>query len=96
MLVEDFLKMDIFFVVTTLVVAVLGLFAAIALYYVVRILRNVEHISHNVAEESDNLRADIAQLRERVRAEGFRLKHVAAFVRSLFGRAARVAKKKRK
>ena len=52
---DDFLKMDIFFAVTTGVVFFGGLLLLVGLFYLIRILRNVEHVSHNISEESDNL-----------------------------------------
>lgn len=76
---EDFLKMDIFFVVTTAVVFVVGLFFLVVLFYAIRILRNVDHISENISEESDSLRTDIAVLRTKLRDEGLKLKHFSDF-----------------
>lgn len=81
--------MDIFFVVSTLVVVILGILGAIALFYLIRILRNVEHVSLRVAEESDNLQSDIATLREKVREEGLRMKHFSEFFGTIFGRTTR-------
>lgn len=75
----DFLKMDIFFFTTTAVVFVLALFLITALYYVIRILKSVDHVAHNVSDESDNLRDDVAVLREKIRTEGMKIKHFVDF-----------------
>lgn len=83
---DEFLKMDIFFVVTTVMVLIGGILLAIALFYVVRILRNIDHISENVSEESDHIKADIGVLRENVRKEGVKLKHFADFFGKMAGR----------
>lgn len=83
---NEFLKMDIFFVVTTFVVLFVGAFAIVALYYIVRILRNVDHLSQNISEESDNVRGDITILRQRIRDEGMKVKHFADFFSSFAAR----------
>ncbi len=70
---DPFLKMDIFFAVTTVVVIVLGIFGAIVLWRFERILKNVEDISKQVSLETENFREDLAELRASVR-RGARMK----------------------
>jgi len=65
---EGFLKMDVFFFVTTLVVVLLGILVAMVLYRLWRILKNVEHISHEVAQESGLIREDLAELRSDIKS----------------------------
>lgn len=79
---EDFLKMDIFFAVTTVVVLGGGVLGLIALIYIIKILKSVDHIAENVSEESDSVRGDVAILREKIRNEGVKIKHFMDF----FGR----------
>lgn len=76
---NDFFKMDIFFVVTTCVVILWGLFGIVAFYYVIRILIYIKRLARHVAEEADEIRDDIAEIRAEVREEGARLKHVFQF-----------------
>lgn len=83
---SDFLKMDIFFFTSTLVVILLGLLLIVVLYYVIRILKSVDHVAHNVSDESDNLREDVAVLREKIRAEGMKMKHFMDFFMNFAGR----------
>jgi hypothetical protein len=83
---SEFAKMDIFFLVTTLVVIALAILVALILYRVWQILGHVENISRNVAEESTMLRSDIARLRTSVMEEGFKWKHMSTFFRSMIGR----------
>ncbi len=73
---NEFLKMDIFFVVTTVVVVLLGVFLLVAMYYIIRILKNVNHVSQNVSEESDHIKVDVNILRAKIRNEGMRLQHL--------------------
>ena len=83
---NDFLKMDIFFVVTTLVVLMLGIVVTLILFRVWRILGYVEEISRDLSEESALLRNDVAEMRARIKKEGFKFAHIG----SLF--ASRVAR----
>ena len=76
---EDFLKMDIFFLTTTVVVLLLGISLIVALYYIIKILKSIDHVAQNVSEESDNLRGDIVVLRGKIRDEGMKLKHFMDF-----------------
>jgi hypothetical protein len=75
----EFIKMDVFFVVTTIAVVLVGTLLGVALFYVIRILRNVEHVSERVAEESDYIKSDLEELRTNVRKEGAKFKHFADF-----------------
>ncbi len=83
---DEFLKMDIFFFVATAAVVIVAAFVALALYRIVRILRNVEKISAIVEEEGELMRADIADLRSSVKREGFKLRSLGRFFTSIFGR----------
>jgi membrane protein implicated in regulation of membrane protease activity len=83
---NDFLKMDVFFLVTTTVVILLAVFALVALYYIIRILKSVDHVAHNVSEESDSLRDDITVLRAKVREEGMRVQHFLEFFAGITSR----------
>ncbi len=64
---EEFLKMDIFFVVTTVVVLALAILAGVILYRVIRILKNVEKISKEVADGAADLRSDFDSVRASAR-----------------------------
>ena len=75
----DFLKMDIFFGVTTAVVFFAGLLLMVALFYAIQILRSMSRVAKNVADESDNVRGDVAVLRAKVRDEGMRIQHLVDF-----------------
>jgi hypothetical protein len=79
---DEFLKMDIFFVVTTLVIIVLGALAAYVLWRIERILKQVEHITEQAAIESDLIRQDMSELRRDIRKGGSRF---AAFAKFLSG-----------
>lgn len=77
---DEFLKMDIFFFVTTLVVIVVACLAAFVLWRLERVLKNVEHISKQIAIESDMVRQDLAEMRSDIRHGKSRLKSLFGFL----------------
>jgi uncharacterized membrane protein len=92
----DFLKMDIFFVVTTIAVIVISILLVFVLIRVLRILKNIEDISSLVEEEGKALREDLAQMRESVKTEGVRIKHLIGLLGFGASLKKRVKKKKKK
>jgi hypothetical protein len=87
---NEFLKMDIFFFVTTVAVALLAVFGAIVLWRVSRVLKNVEYLSEQVALEGDIIRSDLADVRADIRRGKGRLKSMLGF----FSKTAKRASKK--
>jgi hypothetical protein len=79
---DEFLKMDIFFFVATLATVVIAALIAWALVRIVRILGKVEDITDSAAAEAELLRGDIGTLRENVKSEGLKFKHLSRFVRA--------------
>ncbi len=61
---NSILKSDIFFVVTTLCVALISLGFAVVLFYAVRILRDVKVLSQKAKEEGSRIIEDVRVLRE--------------------------------
>lgn len=82
---DSFLKVDIFFVTTTVVVCVVGAGVLWALAYILRILRNVRDISETIDKETKQFVGDLDTLHEHVRKYGF----VRGFMKRLAGRPAR-------
>ena len=80
--------MDVFFVTTTVVVLLLAVFSIVALYYLIRILKSVDHVAQNISEESDTVRGDILHLRGKIRDEGIRAKHFMDFFMNIAARKA--------
>lgn len=78
---NEFLKMDVFFLITTVAVLLVTGLVCFVLYRILRILRNVEHVSQIVSDESDLVRNDLSEMRAVIKREGFKLTHLAAFVR---------------
>ena len=79
---NEFIQMDIFFFITSVAVVLLTLGVAVVLWQFSRILRNIEHVSEQVALESDSIRADLSQMRAGIRKGKGKLQSVFKF----FGR----------
>ncbi len=86
---NEFLKMDVFFFVTTVAVVVITIIAGYVLWQLRRVLKYTEHILKQVAAETDIVREDLVELRSEVRRGKGRIK-------SLFGFFNRKAKRIRK
>lgn len=77
---DAFFQMDIFFIVTTAVVLVVGTLIAAALFYLVRLLKTLERIAREVEWEARALIGDIDDVRAKVRSEGLKAAHLASFL----------------
>lgn len=81
---ENIIKADIFFFITSIAVAVFIIGMIIAMVYVIRILNDMKRISKTILKESDKLVNDIDSLREAVKSEGAKAKTIANFFLKLF------------
>jgi uncharacterized membrane protein YgaE (UPF0421/DUF939 family) len=86
---------DVFFFVSTIVFTIIGLGIAIALFYVIKILRTLNDVSKKVKEESDGIIADVHALRGSIKSEGFKMKYAVSFMKALFGRRKAKARKEK-
>lgn len=89
----DFLKMDIFFFVTTVVVLAIGILSAYILWRIGRVMKYIEHISAQAATESDIIHQDLAELRDELHAGKGRFKSLFHFFGKVGKRAPKVLKK---
>lgn len=80
---DDYLKQDIFFFITTVSVIFLTLLLGVFLVYVIRIARTVDQILIKVREETDIISGELGELRKNIRKEGVKLKHFAKFVTNI-------------
>lgn len=90
---DQFYKMDVFFVVTTIAVVIVAVLICIALFYIVRLLSTFNRIANEVEEETQELRGDLDDLRIKAKKEGLRLGHLVSF----FGKGTkRIASRKKR
>lgn len=76
---DSLIKSDIFFFVTTVVVAGLGVLIAVALVYLVRILSDVKKLSQKVRQEGEHIVDDIEGLRENIKKNTMKLSDILSF-----------------
>lgn len=60
---EEVLKADIFFFITSVAVILLTLMVAVILYFVYKIVRSVQRIVGRIEEGSEHIREDIEEFR---------------------------------
>jgi len=77
---QDLMKADIFFFVTTIAVILVAIGVSVGLYYIVRILRNVRDVTNRVDEGSKMLAEDLGDLRTSLKRDGFVMANVARFM----------------
>lgn len=85
---DSFLKMDIFFVVSTVAVVAVGVFVCLALWKLFEFLSALTRIADDVAEETEAIREDIKDARTHVKREGLRFVHLFSFFKKTGTRVA--------
>jgi hypothetical protein len=90
----DYTQMHVFFAVTTAAVILFTAFLCAVLVALYRLLRTLDDIAQNVEEETDEIRADLDDLRDDLR-EGFRSVPLLPLFH-FFGKAARRAVQRKK
>lgn len=83
---DSFEKMDIFFLVTTVAVVVVALVAIFVGWRLAQLLGTIRRLSEEAVDEARALRADIGDVRDSVRREGFKLRHIFGLASKIGGR----------
>lgn len=81
---ENIIKADIFFFISSVAVIVFTICAIIVMFYAVRILKDMKNISRKMSQESDKFINDIDSLRESVKANGTKMMTITDFFMDLF------------
>ncbi len=90
------LKSDIFFFITAIAVIIISVGVAIALVYLVRILRDVKTLSEKAKDEGERIIDDIHMFRQDVKSKGTRLSDILSFVGITTHSRARAERKTKK
>ena len=77
---NQILQTNIFFFITGLAVIVVGAGFAVALYYIVLILRDLQKIVSKINKASNELEQDFEALRSNVKNEGVKVRAMADLV----------------
>jgi hypothetical protein len=80
---EDILKQDIFFFVTTISVIVFTILFGVILIYAVRIFYRIDFITKKAKLEVELFSSELAELRKNIKNSGFKLKHILDFFKHL-------------
>jgi hypothetical protein len=72
---QDFLKQDIFFFITSVVAVFVGILLIVLMIYLIRISKKINYIAGKAQEQADLLSRDIDDLRTHVRG-GLGLKNL--------------------
>lgn len=76
---DSVLKSDVFFMVTTVVVVIVGALIAVVLVYLARILSDVKKLSRAVRTEGERVIEDIEGLRENIKKNTIKLSDILSF-----------------
>ena len=80
---DTFVKMDIFFLVTTVSVIVIAIFVVILLFYILRTAKDLSEVVHIVRRESERFAKGAASARLKIKGSGESfLQKIIAFVQS--------------
>jgi uncharacterized protein YoxC len=81
---NEFAKMDVFFAVTTAAVIILTAALAVALVYIIKILRDIKYISKKAKSEADIISEELSGLRQNVKEQGAKLKFFSSFFSNIY------------
>jgi hypothetical protein len=76
---DAFTKMDIFFVVSTMAVALVAVLVGYLLYRIIRLVRTLDRIAGEVKDEAHEIRSDIQHLRRNARDGKFSVTSLLSF-----------------
>lgn len=91
---EAIAKSDLFFMITSVVVVLIGALLLTALVYLVRIIRDVNKITHVVRDESELIKEDIDDFRDAAKEKGIRGLKLVSLAKSYFLGKGKRSKKK--
>ena len=80
---EDIVKADIFFLVTTIVVILVGIVTVVGGYYVITIAKDLQLLVRKAREEGEEIIEDIKGLREQARLQENPVRSLVRFLFSL-------------
>ena len=94
---SEFLKMDSFFVISSIGFVVLAILLCVALWYVIQLLRTINRVADSVEEEAQALKTDLDEARATIRREGTGLLSTIGTLTGFAGKTGkRLLKKKRR
>jgi uncharacterized membrane protein len=80
---NEFFKMDIFFIIASVMAIILTVLIVILLIYLIRFVRNLKYISDKARAEIDRVSLALSNLRENIHKGGVKAKHAISFIKSV-------------
>jgi hypothetical protein len=80
---NEFLKMDIFFTITSVIAVILTILVVILLIYLIRFMRNLKYMSDKTRVEFDRVNLGWDAFRANISKGGYKVKHAISFLKSI-------------
>lgn len=80
---------DIFFFISTIALVIISLFVAVALFFVVKILRDVQVVVSKIRKAGNELEEDFEHLRSAVKAQGYKARAMVDVLIGFFSKKTR-------
>jgi len=77
---DTLIHADIFFFISTVVLVFVGILAVVALYYVIRILRDIDEVSKKAKVEASEIIDDVRLIRAKVKEQGMKAAGIVGFI----------------
>lgn len=90
---ESFIQADIFFFVTTVIVAVVGTAVFIAVIYLIKILRDIDTFQKKMSNEAGEIIEDIKLVKKEVMKDGIIGRRLIHFLVGFIAKSARRIKR---
>lgn len=83
---NELYKSDVFFFITSIAVIVVGILLVILVVYLIKVFRDIKYISGKAKTEADLISQDLSELRQNVKEEGVKIKHLSKFFSNLYNK----------
>lgn len=81
---ENLPKSDTFFFITSIAVIIVAIMLVVLIAYLIRLSRDIKHITETAKEETDALAEDIDELRLKAKKEGFKWTSILGSLKRVF------------
>ena len=74
---NNILKSDIFFFITSVAVIIIAILLVILIVYLIKVSKDIKYISQKAKAEADNIIQDVSTLRTNIKEQGGKVKDLA-------------------
>ena len=83
---NDILKQDVFFFVTTIAVGILTIVLIVGIFYVIKILRDVKFITKKAKAGAEIISEDLSVMKEKVKKHGPKAAFLFSFFKNVYNK----------